>query len=262
MQIFPANRSGRWLVVGEIHSLLTANVASSLRRAGVEPWVVSPHEAPRLVDRGTTALLIQTRPRELQRSLPERLRNRCPEIELLSIAGSWCEGELRTGKPWDGVPRVYWYDFEAWLIGKLATKIQQSSHAPLLAIDTADYETVTALADSLTPLGIRTLWMPRFGKAPFCTSVDVGLWVGGQLNGLRANRLAAFSATMRSVGASTIAMLDFPRLDELQLAQQLGVGRVLAKPWVADDLADWVFRLSVSGAPATIESHRSLIKAA
>ena len=37
-----------------------------------------------------------------------------PLTRLVVVAGTWCEGELRTGHPLPGTTRLYWYHFEAW----------------------------------------------------------------------------------------------------------------------------------------------------
>src|SRR5215475_14097263 len=44
----------------------------------------------------------------------ETVRRTWPLASIVVIAGSWCEGELRTGRPWPGVHRLYWYEFQEW----------------------------------------------------------------------------------------------------------------------------------------------------
>ena len=52
----------------------------------------------------------------------EQLRRRVPLAGMVSLLGSWCEGETRTGRPVKGVLRTYWYDFPNWWRRQLALR--------------------------------------------------------------------------------------------------------------------------------------------
>lgn len=238
------------LVVGAPGSPLAAWVASRLRNAvacgGLNARVVLAESDDLAVKSlashtasAARALLCQDRPGQLPPSLPDQLRQACPGVSLLSIAGSWCEGELRTGKPWEGVPRVYWHDFEATQVyGAAASARQATANRLAVGVDCVDIDTYQALTDALQPAGFNAVWLPRFGRRPLASPADLGLWVGGQLGGLASARLAGFAAAMRDQAAATIALLDFPRHDEARLAARLGVAAVVGKPWDADRLCE------------------------
>jgi hypothetical protein len=51
----------------------------------------------------------------------ESLRRAAPLARIVSLLGTWTEGEARTGSPWLAVPRVYWH---AWL-PRLATEVER-----------------------------------------------------------------------------------------------------------------------------------------
>lgn len=59
-------------------------------------------------------VLAQSRPGVIRLREIERLRRSAPLSGEVSLLGSWCEGETRTGKPAAGVRRLYWYEFPSW----------------------------------------------------------------------------------------------------------------------------------------------------
>ena len=59
-------------------------------------------------------VIAQARPGEFTADQVDRLRRLSPLARVLGLLGSWCEGEVRTGHPWPGVVRVYWYDWLPW----------------------------------------------------------------------------------------------------------------------------------------------------
>ena len=51
-------------------------------------------------------ILAQSRPGQFPTGDVEKLQQRWPDARLLGIVSSWCEGEVRSGRPWPGVWRV------------------------------------------------------------------------------------------------------------------------------------------------------------
>lgn len=70
---------------------------------------VDGHAAPPEV-----LLLAQPRPGFFEQSDAEAVGRVAPLTRLVVVAGTWCEGELRTGRPLPGTKRIYWYEFERW----------------------------------------------------------------------------------------------------------------------------------------------------
>ena len=58
-----------------------------------------------------TILLFQSHPGQFHQDDVERLRDCLPLTPIVSILGSWCEGETRTGSPLQGVNRTYWHQW-------------------------------------------------------------------------------------------------------------------------------------------------------
>src|SRR2546427_7236671 len=51
-------------------------------------------------------VLVQSRPGQISRGSVERLHAAAPLARLVALVGTWCDGELRSGRPWPGVVRV------------------------------------------------------------------------------------------------------------------------------------------------------------
>jgi hypothetical protein len=56
---------------------------------------------------------LQNRPGQWREDEMMGCVNRWPLAVLVTLQGSWCEGEPRTGRPLPGVPRVLWHQWEA-----------------------------------------------------------------------------------------------------------------------------------------------------
>ena len=78
--------------------------------------VTSVGDGPELI------VVAQSRPGSVDGRAVECLRKNAPLAAIVALVGSWCEGELRTGRPWPGVERVYWYDFPPWWQRQIALR--------------------------------------------------------------------------------------------------------------------------------------------
>src|SRR5690606_19180040 len=124
----------------------------------------------------------------------ETLRQLAPLAQIVVVAGTWCEGELRTGKPQSGVLRLYWHELAHWwrtrrnpvvvwspcLDGPLIPRVSpgEPTLEAALAIHTPTLASYEALAAVLGRFGAHCLWI-RDLQAP--SAATIGLWDGGQL---------------------------------------------------------------------------------
>src|SRR5262245_6670790 len=67
-------------------------------------------------------VVAQSRPGMIAARQMDALRRPAPLAGVVALLGSWCEGETRTGRPWPGVERLYWYEFPAWWRRQLALR--------------------------------------------------------------------------------------------------------------------------------------------
>lgn len=203
---------------------------------------------------GDLIALCQSRPGQFAQGDVERLHARAPLAHLLAILGSWCEGEARSGRPWHGVERVYWYEASGrlrWLLGTASPRSNCRTHSPaeriehrvarwprakdgttavILAQRRCDYE---PLADLCRVLHMEPRWQRDdaiHGPEPQLLLLSADDARGGE----QMAALARFRAAWP--GARRIALLNFPRQDEVAALWQAGFHQVLGKPLLITDL--------------------------
>ncbi|QDS98620.1 hypothetical protein [Adhaeretor mobilis] len=206
------------------------------------------------------ALVAMPRPGSARQSEVDALQHASPLTRIVTIAGTWCEGELRTGRPLTGVIRLYWYELAAWWHSALECLAKGASppwsvalgdvragqniaetlyNDPLtyreVIIDAVDYSVFTALETALTPLHFTCHWEPRHRPELWRESDEtpsrVAIWDGSQLDRLELENLQTFAQRMRQRNAPLVALLDFPRAEHIEIAASIGVTEVLAKPY-------------------------------
>ena len=204
-------------------------------------------------------VIAQSRPGLVSRVVIDRTTRELPLAGVVALLGSWCEGETRTGRPWPGIQRLFWYAFPAWWREQLAllaqgrcpdwarredVRLRVSSgqrelatrdlHRVVIALHTQTRETADALSDVLGRAGYATVRQ----SLPSVRGVAAGIWEGGQLDEFESQHLGEFTARLRRDRAPVVAMLDFPRRDRVELALSLGASSVVGKPWVNAALLD------------------------
>jgi CheY-like chemotaxis protein len=224
--------------------------------AADEAWTSpSPMAAPHVV------LFAQSRPGQFAQADVEAIHARSPLSRLVVLLGSWCEGEMRTGKPWAGVVRIYWHQWAArmipeltpghtdlggvWRLPRTASGTEQLAHAAegswrrgqgLVVIHTRLFCDYRALSDACLAGGYSSTW-----DHPHCASFAAGTaavlcnLIGG------APDEAALVALLarRYAPAPVITLLDFLRSDDRHRMLDAGAAAVLAKPFLVGDLL-WI----------------------
>jgi hypothetical protein len=203
-------------------------------------------------------VIAQQRPGVFRPSQIASFRERAPLASLLSLLGTWCEGETRTGRPLAGTHRVYWHEFPAWWRRQMEQLAQggcpdwalpgyeTDSCKPWrrnpsdglrtgtadgrLALAAAHWEAGAVLGDLLRQAGYTTTWQPP-GRAPTVGDSLAGIWDGGQLDANELRSLTVFCQHLAGNNAPVIALLDFPRFDACERARKAGAAVILGKPW-------------------------------
>jgi len=184
----------------------------------------------------------------------EALHRRAPLARLVVVCGSWCEGELRSGRALSGVTRVYWHqfveraeaalaeqgDFAGWRLPRTATAIDVSLQirrqearpltGPSVGVLASKYE-ATAIGEALAACGVGSVWIRDEQDVP--DDLPALMWSGPSLS-------ARPEIVLR---VPTVALLNFPRQSEWQLARELGFVGVLGKPFLLGDLRGQLGRL-------------------
>lgn len=215
------------------------------------------HLIAHLEERPELILVAQSRPDLICIDELNQLRRIAPLAGIVALAGSWCEGETRTGRPWPGAQRIYWYEFPVWWRRQLQLRAanrcpdwarsavslpRQSvpghprSRSGLIVLRSPHRDNADALADALNQAGHSTAWQ-RYSRATAHTrGALAGVWDGGQLNDAEITDLAAFCVHMSRDDAPVVALLDFPRRDRVDEAYRVGAVAVLGKPYLNSDL--------------------------
>jgi hypothetical protein len=211
-------------------------------------FLSSAEVAPELV------LLAQPLPGAVRQQEVDRLQRLAPLARIVIVAGTWCEGELRTGNPPAGVLRLYWYELASWWQAaqrRWSVGLCPSWSAPLdhpqagryaidatidelampstVAIDAEDFAVFECLAGALAGSGAVATW----AQNDDLSQAAAGIWDGGQLNDRELRRLGRFCL---QVEGPVVALLDFPRVEHAVAARAAGAIAVFAKPYVMEEV--------------------------
>jgi CheY-like chemotaxis protein len=188
----------------------------------------------------------------------ERLHAAAPLARLVALLGSTCEGEVRSGRPWPGVLRIYWHQWQgraraellpllegacsSWSLPRTATTADQAlfvadrpapHRSGLVAVRAprvVDYE---ALAEVCETLGATPLWLPP-GRPALLRRPDLLVWDSDGRQGHELDRLADLVQRIRPT--RVLALLGFPRREEAAAARAAGADQLLSKPCLLGDL--------------------------
>lgn len=239
------------LAVGDLEHPEFARPLDRLERDG--QFTTASLEEINSAARFDLLLACQATPGSIPHAPLAEASRRHPLAGLVVLLGSWCEGEARTGRPLPEFRRLFWYQFplwwqstrEAWKRGEptdwqlppgFVPPTRQSAVRGLVTIAANDHATATTLIDGCHHLGWQALWCPRGSSWPVTSPPAAGIWVGGMLDPPEEPSLREFRAWLPP-GVPLLVLLDFPRLDRVQVATRLGATAVLGKPWRLDQLA-------------------------
>ena len=214
-------------------------------------------------------VLAQAYPSQFSHDAVDRLRRLAPLARIVGLLGSWCEGEMRTGKPWPATLRMYWHQWPAgcdqqfarmrqgacstWALPITATdeeRLLLAAEQPtttepratgqgLIAIFTPRFEMQDWLSSACRERGYSTVWLrpPRPARVEGAAAVlfDATDCRGEELVALQ-NLATSVNPTGDAPGVPIIALLDFPRIEDARRALSAGAAAVLSKPLLVHDL--------------------------
>lgn len=203
-------------------------------------------------------IVAQSRPGQISPQQIERLHAASPLSRLVTLVGSWCEGELRSGRPCTGVIRILWHQWQprlvpflqpgsapvpgTWRMPRTASLDEQFAatvgpvwprREGLVAIHAGARETFLALSDACHAGGYATVWYAQ-EQAVAASGVVAALADGVSCDFREVCWLR--HVVQRHRPAPVIALLDFVRRQDYELAKAEGVSAVLAKPFLVYDL--------------------------
>ena len=253
------------LLVGDCERAEFREARETMRAESVVVAVPDMDRAARALASGDLVpeviVIAQARPGAFTADQVDRLLHLAPLARVLGLLGSWCEGEVRTGHPWPGVVRVYWYDWlprwkqalekvrkgecPAWGLPVTASdrdrllqalETSPESRQGSIAVCTSFLETYEALSDACRMRGYSTVWV-RPGSAGFrVEGVTAAIWDAVEGNPHEIDELRRLCDALGR--PPVVALMDFPRIDACGRVIAAGASCVVAKPYLLDDLFD------------------------
>jgi hypothetical protein len=208
-------------------------------------------------------VLVQSRPGEVGDAAVQRLQAAAPLAGIYAVLGSWCEGEIRTGKPWPGVQRCYWHqwpvrwreelarrsngDLPLWalpptmsgeeqLLSRGCSQGDRAGNGCIVVI-AESCETTNVLSDAFCAAGFSVVAC-REDQNVNAHGVVAVLW---ETTNADASRVATLKE--RFGAAPIVAIVTFPRQTNIQQMLAAGIDAILAKPFLLDDLLMEIKRL-------------------
>ncbi len=203
-----------------------------------------------------TIIFVQARPGQISATDVDCISRVFPLAHYVALLGSLCEGESRSGSPWPGVVRVYWHQFLArcqselridlqpttWQLPRTAAEVERvealfdrpsSPMAGLVAIFTRSAAFYDGLSAACRTVGHSTVWCRNDRPRNFQGAV-AAIWDGETQGQVDFAQLTRIVAALDQV--PVIALLSFPRFDQVQQARACGAHAVLSSPLLLPDL--------------------------
>ncbi len=262
------------LLVGDSTRSEFAEARSALDRLGHVTSVPEADSAAAALSEGEVAadviVVAQAFPGEFSHAALDRLRRLAPLARVLGLLGSWCEGEMRSGRPWPGAIRIYWHQWpprcdqelgrmgrgesSAWGLPVTATEEERlllgadrplPKQQGLIAIYSRLPEVHEWLSAALRRRGCSTVWLRppahSVGHVPCPTDgmaqvegATAAIFDGSDCRDHELGQLKRLAAALRP--APIVALLDFPRVEDRNRAIAAGAAAVVSKPLYLDDL--------------------------
>ena len=188
----------------------------------------------------------------------DALRRAAPLARIWRIAGNWCEGEKRSGRPPEGCLMSYAHQWPvrwgrelaalgegaqpAWSLPLTASseeRLLALADRPLtcrsgqIAIVSQSSAAAAALADACRLFGYQPLAVreDRIWSAPDAVALIWDTDCYRMVDASRVARLRKFAGD-----APLVALAGFPRKGDIRRAQGVGVAGVVSKPFLIHDL--------------------------
>lgn len=208
-------------------------------------------------------VVAQAYPGQFSGEALDRLGRQAPLARVVVLLGSWCEGEVRSGRPIPGAIRVYWHQWPARCaqeLGRLRRGLCASWCLPPTAVEE---ERFLALADQPWPRreGLIAVHSPSFDmrdwlcracrRAGYSTAegdnLILALRKSGQSPGITAAVFDAIDCRGQELDdlkrwaaavepAPVIVLMSFPRVEDRDRVLAAGAAALLSKPLLLDDL--------------------------
>jgi len=231
--------------------------------AGLEvPVTLVPFERAQAIVDGSFDLVVIAQARRGQHSAEEvqKLQTLFSTTPIIALLGSWCEGETRSGTPWPGIPRVYWHQWEGryqkfasqlqrfgvsdWHAARTTTAadrvvnsnvVDYPNKVSCVAISAWANEKHAMVADAINHFGWSSCWVERaVWNAETSAAIDV---VVIEADGWSVDLVNRVRWIQRQVVCTPMVLVtNYPRRDQLETIEAMGINGVVSKPFELDEL--------------------------
>lgn len=188
-------------------------------------------------------VLARTYPGQIGQATVDAMQRIWPLAMMISLNGSWCEGEGRSGRPEPGVWRFSACSFVTRIgerlrkkssmfqvmrqLPRLATEAERllaESDSPLpeatgsVLIATPNHEAYEALSDALAVVGWSSVWHSR-PDLPIPERISAAIWDAARGDEQDWNAVLPFSASVQP--APVCMLLGFPRSQDFRRAGEV-----------------------------------------
>jgi CheY-like chemotaxis protein len=239
---------------GQAHEVLaaTSRLTTVADRPSAIARITESNAPPELI------VVAQSLPGEHGQSGFDALRAAAPLAAIGRVLGSWCEGEARSGHPPAGCANYYWHQAPARLSREIASL--QHDRCPTWGLPrtaTAD-EQLLALDQRPLERGVGTIALCVERTQDFAALRDACRLAGYDTQSLtpvqnwehRAVAATLWDTTVEGLSdvtllqrlrgctgdAPILALIGFPRPDDVQRAAEIGLAGVISKPFLLADL--------------------------
>ena len=250
------------LVIGDMQRDEFREAAEWLERNATVSAAVSVDQAAGILsslgEPPTVFVLAQAFPGQFTTQQVERLRRLAPLTPVIGLLGSWCEGEMRSGRPAAGMTRDYWHGWHPraegdwrrlvdghcplWGLPTTATederwlsrsRVALTSGKGLIVVRANELDTANALMDACREGGYSAVWLGAVPSTAICGAAAC-LW---DIGAFGPPKLVEAHDLLRQLAPLPIvAVMGFPRIDDRRQLLREGIAAVVSKPYLIDDL--------------------------
>lgn len=228
------------------------------------PATMVPLERISSIAEGNFQLIVlaQSRRDQISQATVDMLRTLVPDVPIVVMLGSWCEGQNRSGNPLVGVNLVPWHQWKSgferfctqivegmspdWcqpLTSSRADRVRDYTPDPVLRelllgkkilISTEDRATFETISDMLRVYDCISLWAEADSGSSELELPDAICIDGNGVSEEFEQRIGGFVEMFGELPA--VALLNFPRQQDFATLSTMGVQEVVSKPYCHIDM--------------------------
>ncbi len=205
--------------------------------------------------------IAQSRQGQFDQSLIDAVKAFAGTTPVVMMLGSWCEGELRSDQPAEGVTRVFWHQWKGrfstfmshlsdhgvtqWHGPETKTDADRIAAASVLNSQTSpehycigvsawNVEAYDSLSAAIQSFGWKTRWVERTNLPGLEGAINAICVDGNSLDDNLERRISWLKEQVLDV--PMVLSLNFPRQSEVSKLRNMGVSQVVSKPFELNDL--------------------------